>query len=994
MISRILRIALIIIVPIVLLMIFSSWIMEWLWLRELGYAEIFRVLKGTQLLLFTGAFLIAALYLLLNFRYLTHLLRDSRLVSMITGSLNIAIPYERQFKWMRNGFTILGLFTALIFALAIMFRWDDALRFFFVQPFGATDPIFDREISFYMFQLPLLNLVQGSLAALFFFVTFLLAIVYFVTDMISARPGEGLKAHPPALNHLKLNAALWLLMLAAGFYLSRYELLFREDGVVFGAGYTHVNIELPALWLGSILTALLAVMVFLSRWMRLGKVMIATAALTVLVLIFGRALIPSAVQQFRVNPNELEVERPFIENNIAMTRLAFGLDQIREIDYLADDTLRVDDIRNNQRVIENIRLWDHRLLIQTYRQLQEIRPYYQFNTIGIDRYTIDGQKQQVMLAGRELSPRLPEGSRSWVNRHLQYTHGFGIAMSPVNAANRQGEPLMLARDLPPVTHPDIPIDNAAIYYGKVSPGYFIVNTTTEELHYPSGDGNVYHHYTGRGGIPISGFLRKLLFAWELGDINILLSDYITPESRLQIWRGVQDRIGRISPFLQLDEDPYLVVHDGRLVWIQDAYTTSSKFPYSEPNRGINYMRNPVKVTVDAYDGTVTFYVVDNSDPVIGIYQQLFPDMFVPVDEAPYGLKEHFRYPVNLFEVQMEQYSRYHMTNPRVFYNDEDRWRRPFEVYAGRRMTMEPYYVLGHLPDSPDGESAGGGNTGSEVSRDESTVAEGSSRGNSGDEGAGGGNTGSEESGGDGSSRDNFGGEDSGGNGSGNGNFGGDNSEKELEFMLISPFTPEGRNNMIAWMAARSDPEHYGELVTYRLPKDRLIFGPAQIESRIDQDPEISRQLALWDQRGSRVIRGNLLVVPIENSFMYVEPVFLLADRDDIPQLQRVIVALGDEISMQPTIQAAMIDLFGEEADFLDPDYVPVYVPDEEELIAEMDEPLPVRDRPVRAPDALTEQQLQEVRTLWRDLRQAMNDGNWARYGELLDELDRKLQNGN
>lgn len=920
---RILRIALIVVVPVILLMLFSSWIMEWLWLRELGYSSVFRVLKGTQALLFTGAFVVAALYLLLNFRYLSGILRNSRLISIITGRLNIAIPSDRQHKWMRNAFSILGLFIALVFALAIMFRWDDALRFFFVQPFGATDPIFDREISFYMFQLPLLNLIQGSLTALFFFVTFLLAIIYFVTDMISARPGQGLKAHPSALYHLKLNAALWLLMLAAGFYLSRYELLFREDGVVFGAGYTHIHIELPALWAASILTALLAVMVFLSRWIRLGKIMIGAAGLTVLVLIVGRGLLPSAVQQLRVNPNELEVERPFIENNIAMTRMAFGLDRIREIDYSAEDTLRVDDIRNNQQVIENIRLWDHRLLIQTYRQLQEIRPYYQFNTIGIDRYTIDGEKQQVMLAGRELSPRLPEGSRSWVNRHLQYTHGFGIAMSPVNAANRQGEPLMMARDLPPVAHPDIPIDNAAIYYGKISPGYFIVNTTTEELHYPSGDGNVYHHYSGRGGIAISSFLRKLLFAWELGDINILLSDYITPESRLQVWRGVQDRISRISPFLQLDEDPYLVVHDGRLIWIQDAYTTSNKFPYSEPNRGINYMRNPVKATVDAYDGTVTFYVVDETDPVIGVYQQLFPDMFVPVDQAPYGLQEHFRYPVNLFEVQMEQFSRYHMTNPRVFYNDEDRWRRPFEVYGGRRLLMEPYYVLGHLPDSPV----------TEISDD----------------------------------------------------------NKELEFMLISPFTPEGRNNMIAWMAARSDPEHYGELVTYRLPKDRLIFGPAQIESRIDQDPEISRQLALWDQRGSRVIRGNLLVVPIENSFMYVEPVFLLADRDDIPQLQRVIVAVGDDISMQPTIQAAMIDLFGEEAAFLDPDYVPVYVPDEEALIAQMEQPRPVRDQPVRGMNVLTEQQLQEVRLLWRDLRQAMDDGNWARYGEILEELDNKLQ---
>jgi uncharacterized protein len=401
----------------------------------------------------------------------------------------------------------------------------------------------------------------------------------------------------------------------------------------------------------------------------------------------------------------------------------------------------------------------------------------------------------------------------------------------------------------------------------------------------------------------------LLFAWELNDINILLSDYITPESRLQIWRGVQDRINRISPFLQLDEDPYLVVHDGRLVWIQDAYTTSNKFPYSEPNRGINYMRNPVKVTVDAYDGTVTFYVVDETDPVIGVYRRLFPDMFIPMDEAPYGLQEHFRYPVNLFEVQMEQYSRYHMTNPRVFYNDEDRWRRPFEMYAGRR---DHGAVLRARAPARQPRGSGG--------------------------------------------------------------------NKELEFMLISPFTPEGRNNMIAWMAARSDPEHYGELVTYRLPKDRLIFGPAQIESRIDQDPEISRQLALWDQRGSRVIRGNLLVVPIENSFMYVEPVFLLADRDDIPQLQRVIVAVGDDISMQPTIQTAMIDLFGDELDFLDPGVTPVRIPDEDELIAQMEEPLPVADPSVRRPvDAITEQEMEEIRagaaagyerrqlgTLWRD----------------------------
>ena len=914
---RILRIALIIIIPLILLMIFSSWIMEWVWLRELGYADIFRVLKSTQVMMFLGAFLLSGIYLMINFRFLARQLQNSRLVTTIIGSLNIAIPADRQYKWLRRAFTAGSLIIAFIFALAIMLRWDDALRFFYAQPFGAVDPVFGREISFYMFQLPLISTIQGSITALAFFVTFLLAVIYFATDMISARPNEGLRADPSALMHVKINGAIWLLFLGFGFFLSRYELLFREDGVVFGAGYTHVAIELPALWIASLLTMLLAVLLIASRWVRMNKVLAGVAVLVVLSLLFGRLILPSAVQQFRVDPNELEVERPYIEHNIEMTRLAYGLDRVREIDYAADDTLRADDIREHQEVVENIRLWDPRLLIQTYRQLQEIRPYYHFNTIGIDRYRIDGQKQQVMLAGRELSPRLPDGSNTWVNRHLQYTHGYGVAMSPVNRANRQGEPLMLARDLPPVTHPDIPIDNAAIYYGKQSVGYHIVNTSTEELHYPAGDGNVYHHYSGSGGIPFRNWFHRLLFAWELGDINILLSDYITPDSRMQIWRGVQDRIERITPFLQLDEDPYLVIHDGRLVWIQDAYTTSSKFPYSEPQGNINYMRNPVKIVVDAYNGTVDYYVVDESDPVMGIYQEIFPDIFHSADQVPDGLTEHFRYPVNFFEVQMQQYTRYHMTNPRVFYNDEDRWRRPFEQYGGQRMLMEPYYVLGRLP----GEET-----------------------------------------------------------------------EELEFKLISPFTPEGRNNMIAWMAARSDPEHYGELLTYRLPKDRLIFGPAQIESRIDQDPEISRQLALWDQRGSRVIRGNLLVVPIGNSFMYVEPVFLLADRDDIPQLQRVIVAVGDDISMQPTIETAMVDLFGEDADFLEPEVAPEAIPDDEELLAEMEEPLPVEDRPAAEPGVVVDpDELERIRSLWQEMRQAISEGDWRHYGELMDELDNLLE---
>ena len=910
---RILQIVLLAIIPLILLMAFSNWILEWLWLRELQYSEVFVVLKSARVLMFAASFLVAGLYLMVNFRILASRITESPLVTMIIGNLKLQIPFLNRRKWVVRVLTFLALIVAFIFSISLSTRWDDALRFFWSQPYGAEDPVFGKDIGFYLFRLPLLNLIQGSITALVFLTTFLLVILYFLGDLISARPGEGLRMSSGALLHIKMNAALWLAGLSAGLFLSRYELLFRSDGVVYGAGYVHHTIELPALWVASLLTLAVAILLLISQWISLNRVMMAVAGLAALSLLFGRLILPAAVQQFRVNPNELELEAPYITNNIEMTRLAFGLDNVTEIDYPADDTLRVSDIRNNHQIIDNIRLWDHRLLIQTYRQLQEIRPYYRFNTVSIDRYPIDGQTQQVMLSARELATQLPGAANTWVNRHLQFTHGYGIAMSPVNRTNRQGEPLFLARDLPPVTHPDLLLQNPALYYGFRSEGYFIVNSGTEELHYPSGDANVYHHYSGKGGIPFQTWWHRLLFAWQLGEINILLSDYITPDSRLQLWRGVQERIERITPFLVLDEDPYLVVHDGRLLWIQDAYTVSSKFPYSEPFGGFNYIRNPVKIVVDAYEGSVDYYVVDDQDPVIRVYQRLFPDLLRPVEEAPAGLDRHFRYPVNLFEVQLETYSRYHMTNPRVFYNNEDRWRRPFEQYGGRRIMMEPYYVLGYLP----GKKTNG-----------------------------------------------------------------------MEFKLISPLTPDGRNNMIAWMAARSDPEHYGELVTYRLPKDRLIYGPAQIESRIDQDPEISRQLALWDQRGSRVIRGNLLVVPIENSFIYVEPVFLLADRDDIPQLQRVILAVGDDISMQPTIQIALIDLFGEEADFLDPEFLTARLSYDEELPGEINGSM----HPASRTRPITDQQLQEIRTLWRNLRQAMSDGNWARYGELLEELDAKLQN--
>jgi len=901
--TRFIKIALLIIVPLILLSISSSWIMEWMWLNELGYSQVFWTLRTTQVLLIVGAFLISALYLVPNFRYIAEQLKHLNLHGTPLQGVNFDLSIPSQHQKVKLLFTAAALVLTLMFAIGFYIRWDESLRFIWGVTYGETDPLFGRDIGFYMFQYPFWQVIQTSMVVLSFLTLAVSAVVYLFTGLLGMRPGQGIDASPKVMNHLKLNGAIWLFFLSWGFFLDRYGLLFRDDGLVFGAGYTDVTIVLPTIWILTILTSLLGVLVLVSMKLKLNKIIAGVGAIVVVVMIAGQVLLPGFVQSFNVNPNELELETPYLENNIEMTRLAYGLDNVREVEYQADDTLSIADIRNNQDAIDNIRLWDPRLLIQTYKQLQEIRSYYEFYSVDNDRYTVDGEVVQMMLSAREIARTLPSRSDTWVNRHMQYTHGFGLAMSPVTETNRQGEPRLVVRDLPPVyTSPDLRIENPAIYYGENSGGYYIVNTGVEELHYPAGDDNVYTHYSGRGGIQFDSWFKKLLFAWELGDINILLSDYIHDESRLQIWRSVQERITRIAPFLELDRDPYLVSRNGKLYWIQDAYTVSSHFPYSQKEGRINYIRNSVKIVVDAYEGSVDFYVIDEQDPVLQVYQSIFPDLFKSVDNIPDGMDEHFRYPQDLFEVQMAIFNRYHMTRPQVFYNQEDLWARPNEKYGGRQITMEPYYVLARLP-----------------------------------------------------------------------------GEEQLEFMLISPLTPENRDNMIAWLAAKSDPGSYGELVAYKLPKDRLIYGPAQIEARIDQDPEISRQIALWDQRGSRVIRGNLMVIPIENSFLYVEPVFLLAEGVDIPQLQRVIVAIGDNIAMQPTIEGAMLELFGDEAGFL-----PLAAASTQPLTPGLD---PDADVELPAEAAVTSHEMEQLRELWRDLRSALENGEWTRYGELLKEMD-------
>jgi uncharacterized membrane protein (UPF0182 family) len=556
-------------------------------------------------------------------------------------------------------------------------------------------------------------------------------------------------------------------------------------------------------------------------------------------------------------------------------------------------------LTRNEDTVQNIRLWDPRPLLQTYEQTQAIRLYYQFHNVGVDRYHLADGYHQVMLAARELSPELPVKAQTWVNQYLQFTHGYGLVMSFVSKTVGGGLPQYLLENVPADSAYGLNITQPAIYYGESMPGYRIVGTGVKEFDYPKGNDNVYTSYSGKGGILLDSFWKKLLFAWTQKDVNILLTSYLTPDSRIQVWRTVQERVAQIAPFLRLDSDPYPVLSAGKLYWIQDAYTVSSHFPYSDP-RGVsfgdnlNYIRNSVKVVVDMYDGTVQFYAMDPKDPILAVYRQAFPGVFKDLNLLSADLKAHLRYPEGLFAIQADQYKTFHMTDPQVFYNREDLWVSPNETYAGQLQPMEPYYILMKLPGSD-----------------------------------------------------------------------------QLEYLLMTPFTPQNRDNMISWMAAKCDSPEYGKMLVYQLPKDKLIYGPKQIEAMIDQNTTISQQLTLWDQKGSRVIRGKLIVTPIENSFLYVVPVYLTAEGTNFPQLKRVIAVAGDKVVMEPTLDEALAALFGGQ---------PPQASAKQEQTAQ-------------TTGATTGRfDTGQAKTQFDDAEKAMQQGNWQEFGKSMGALKRLLDN--
>ncbi|MEE8638699.1 MAG: UPF0182 family protein [Candidatus Margulisiibacteriota bacterium] len=731
----------------------------------------------------------------------------------------------------------LGILVVSIFmGLSAVTQWQVVLKALNASSFGIADPIFGKDIGFYIFNFPLQKFVQGfTFSALL--LSFSAAVwIYLLENGISFEQfrlsfSKGVKAH------LALLLTAIVLVLAWGLWLGELGILYSARGIVFGAGYTDVKAQILGYNLQILALGFLALLLVINIFQKDYRIPIAGVAAYLVVAVVMGGIYPGFVQNLQVKPSEISLEEPYIEHGIKFTRLAYGLDKVEEKDFAADQKLSLWQLRRNVQTVSNIRLWDPRPLIKTYRQLQGIRLYYDFDDVDVDRYRINGRYQQVMLSPRELKiDKLPEKAQTWVNRHLKFTHGYGACLSPVSEQTPEGLPDLIVKDIPPETKTNLKIERPEIYYGEETNEYVIVKTREEEFDYPKGDKNIYTTYQGRGGVQISSLLRRLAFTIKYSDLKILLTEYITTDSRILFDRNVHRRVRKIAPFLHYDRDPYLVISGGRLYWIQDAYTTSDLFPYSDPtglgfNR-FNYIRNSVKVITDAYNGNVTFYLADEKDPLVKTYQKIYPALFKPLAQMPEDLKKHVRYPYDLFMIQSRKYAAFHMQDPQVFYNQEDLWNVPREIYAGTEQAMDAYYIIMKLPE-----------------------------------------------------------------------------EKKEEFLLMLPFTPNKKDNMIAWLAARSDMPNYGKLIVYKFPKDKLIYGPMQIEARIDQQTEISQQFTLWGQVGSRVIRGNLLAIPIEQSILYVEPIYLEAATGELPELKRVIAVYGKNVAMARTLDGALSAVF-------------------------------------------------------------------------------------
>jgi hypothetical protein len=918
---------------VVILAGIAGYLEKWLWMRQLDYTGIFWTLLSVRWAMFCSAFVAVFLYLWINLRQAAKnsgaFRGDGQARKFTFSSPSGAGPetsIELPLGLLNLAVILISGGVALFLASGFNSEWDTYLRFRYGGSFGISDPLFGVDVGFYVFHLPFYLLLQSSLTALTLLTLAIVLGLYVFFGLQRASGSGRIAVSGNALSHLSVLLFILVAGFGWGFYLDHYELVYSTLGVVYGAGYAADHVTRVTLWIMVGISAVACVLLALNFFRPRLKILAMGAGAYVALWIIGLALLPFAFQKFFVQPSELALETPYLRNYIDFTRKAFQLDAIQETSYPALADLTPDVIARNQDTIQNIRLWDSRPLLQTFQQTQAIRLYYQFYNVDTDRYHLADGYHQVMLSARELSPELPAKAQTWVNQYLQFTHGYGVVMNFVSKTVGGGFPQYTLENVPAESAFGLTITQPAIYFGQSMPGYRIVATGIKEFDYPKGNDNVYTSYAGKGGVPLDSAWKRLLFAWTKADVNILLTSYLKPESRIQFYRDVRERVAQIAPFLRLDNDPYAVLSEGKLYWIQDAYTVSNYFPYANPERttfgqsssaattsraqdpdtggtegrstaafdGLNYIRNSVKAVVDMYDGTVRFYVMDPKDPVLTAYRLAFPGVFNELSELSADLKKHLRYPENLFTIQADQYRTFHMTDPQVFYNREDLWTAPMEKYEGQSQPMEPYYILTKLPGSD-----------------------------------------------------------------------------QLEYLLMTPFTPQNRDNMISWMAARSDFPEYGKMLFYELPKEKLIYGPNQVEAMIDQNTTISQQLTLWNQQGSRVIRGKQIVTPIENSFLYVVPLYLKAEGTNFPQLKRVIAVAGDKVVMEPTLDEALNALFGTQQ-------------------PQGAGTAQTTGAPVRATTSQLDSD--QARLRFDDAQKAMQQGNWDKFGKAMEALKHLLAN--
>lgn len=872
---------------------------EWWWFQEVGYQVVFRRELLTKVGLFAGVGTVTTLVVYLNLRFAQRgLVPHPRVFTLGEAMPRVNLPAE-----LRKRTLPIAMILGLLSGLAVTPLWTTVLQAMHATPFGVADPAFGRDVGWYVFTLPALTVLVGYLAGITLLTLVLVGVIYLLRGDIIPAP-RAIRVEPTAGMHLAILLATSFLLTAIRLWLVDIPaLLYSTTGPLVGASYSDMHSTLPALKTTAILAVLAAGLVLLGgirrQLPRYGVLAIAGYFAAVLL---GRGLFPSFMQKFVVAPTELTRETPYLVHHIAATRQAWGIDSVdtRELDGEANLTLA--DIQANAPTIENVRLWDRAPLLQTFGQLQEIRTYYDFVSVDDDRYMIDGKYRQVLLSPRELNVgSLP--TRTFINEHLTFTHGMGLTLSPVNQVTVEGLPVLFIRDLPPVSDISLTVTRPQIYFGEMVNEYVFVGTKQREFDHPSGEANVYAAYEGTGGVPVHSFLRRLVLAARFRSTKILLSGDITNESRILYYREIVQRAAKALPFLSWDRDPYIVIaEDGTLQWILDAYTTTDRYPYSARlGDGTSYMRNAVKVVLDAYHGSLTAYISEPNDPLVQTWAKAFPGVFQPLDAMPADLRAHIRYPDDLYRMQSNLYTTYHMEAPEDFYHREDQWQIPAVTRADGSVPFMRHLVM-RLPD-----------------------------------------------------------------------------EAEAEFIYMVPFTPRGKDNLAAWMVARNDGDAYGKLRVYRLSRQSLVFGPTQITNRINQDTEVSRQVTLWDQAGSRVIRGDLLVIPIEQSLLYVQPLYLQAEGGKIPELKRVIVAFQNQVIMRETLDGALAELFGGSATVRSqvPAAAVPGVPGVPELAG-------VVSAEVRS-------LLAEARQRYDSALEAQRAGDWSRYGEEIKALGDLLE---